>query len=852
MTSSASIRLRMLGRFAVEYRGEPVPQSTWKRRRPVDLLTTLALSPGFLLHREELIDRLWPDKELDAGANNLYRTLHDLRRVTGDDVVSVDGGVVRLQDGTWTDVHAFETAVANGDSESLSRAVDLYHGDLLPDDPYSDSLQARRQGLRQRFVDAALRLARQYRANAPDEQIDILRRVLQVDATLEDAHRMLMTVLAQTERPKEALQQFSECVKALRDHLDTEPAPETHELHQEIKNGRLGRKRSESTPIDWRHTAKRLLGTSEPRAIQGRNEALRNLERFVAADLDVLLIAGEAGAGKTRLVVECAKQCAQGGAIILAGLGQELEGAAPYTPFVDAWTDYLRVSASANRTNPFLTFQPTPGGSAQEDRLRLFQMVERSLADLAGDATVCLIIEDLHQADESSLHLFHHLARTARHLPLKLVGTLREEGVQVGNSLHILIGSLSREQLALHITLERLDREATRALVENLGENLGEKIDNKTLDTIYGLAGGNPFYTEEVANTLRDEDLATSPFPSSDLMQTVRARVTRLGQTAERLLNGASVQGLRFDFDIAQAATGLDAETALDALDSGMAARIVEEHEDRYRFRHALVREALYSSLSQARRIHLHRATAKTLEEIGGAQVFNHPEVLAFHHQAAGQVSQALPHVIAAMKRAQARLGFAEAVALCEQANELIDILGLPPGEERLEVLRAMGSMRVALSDLDNAVLNLDEAAQLHNSEDGWRPSSVQRANAKRIAGLALIMAGKLEEAEAHLDESLAELEGVDNPGEMSSVLYLFSQLRWHQNRHQEAFELAQKCLEQAEKLDDTQAIAKGYEMLALACHSLGEWRQGTEYEERRQSLADGALDVASAFDVHL
>jgi tetratricopeptide (TPR) repeat protein len=181
-----------------------------------------------------------------------------------------------------------------------------------------------------------------------------------------------------------------------------------------------------------------------------------------------------------------------------------------------------------------------------------------------------------------------------------------------------------------------------------------------------------------------------------------------------------------------------------------------------------------------------------------------------------------------------------------------MDALGVPAGPERLEVLQSMGAMRVALGDLDRAVANLEVAAGLHRAEDDWRPTGVQRANALRLAALANIEGGDLDAAERRLTSALEVLEGESDTPEISSVLYLFSQLRWHQSRHDEAFALAEKCLQEAERLDNTQAIAKGYEMLALACHSLGEWKRGTEFEERRHALADGALDVASAFDVHL
>jgi len=92
----ASARIYLLGRFGVEVDGQAIPASSWRKRRPIEVLAALALAPGRVLHREELIDRLWPDKDLEAGANNLHRALHDLRRVTNTDLIALDRGAARL------------------------------------------------------------------------------------------------------------------------------------------------------------------------------------------------------------------------------------------------------------------------------------------------------------------------------------------------------------------------------------------------------------------------------------------------------------------------------------------------------------------------------------------------------------------------------------------------------------------------------------------------------------------------------------------------------------------------------------------------------------------------------------
>jgi DNA-binding SARP family transcriptional activator len=118
-------RVYLLGRFGVEVEGRAIPASSWRKRRPVEVLAAIALAPGLVLHREELIDRLWPDKDLEAGANNLHRALHDLRRVAGADLATLDRGVARLSERVWVDVQTFEQAATGTARDALAQAVDL-------------------------------------------------------------------------------------------------------------------------------------------------------------------------------------------------------------------------------------------------------------------------------------------------------------------------------------------------------------------------------------------------------------------------------------------------------------------------------------------------------------------------------------------------------------------------------------------------------------------------------------------------------------------------------------------------------------------------------------------------------
>ncbi len=851
--SEPSARIYLLGRFGVEIGGRPIPASSWRKRRPIEVLAAIALAPGRLLHREELIDRLWPDKDVEAGANNLHRALHDLRRVADAELATLERGTLRLSETAWVDVEAFERAATSQTPDALAESIALYRGTLLPDDPYSDALAARREGLRQRFVDAGLRLARlHHEGGEPEACIDTLRRVLVEDPALEPAHQLLVRVLAEAGRTSDAVRQFAECTAALRARLDVAPSRETLELRAAIERGEIVARRR-STPPRSSADANTPAATALPLPDENPFEPMHGRERergvvrdFVAGGRGALLVLGEAGLGKSHLVRECTRIAGAAGRPVLLGVSLGLDGGSgvPYAPFADAWAHHRRATRASVDSDPFLSFTPS-GGSAQEDRLRLFQAVESAIEAIGHHAPVCLVIEDLHSADPSSLHLFHHLARAARTLPLLLVGTLRDDEVQIGRALHTMLGALGRERLATRVQLERLDAAATARFV-------GPGADAELVAAVYALTEGNPFHTEEVVQAMREEDASRPTLPPS-LLDTVRHRVRRLGRDAERLLSAASVVGAIFRFEVAQRASGLAPEVALDALELAIEGRILEEAAGEYRFRHALTRQALLDSLTHARRVYLHRAIAEALEGLavrGERENEERAAVLGMHHESAGQLERALPYLLAAGERAQKRLGFTEAVSFFERSVALMDATGRQDGQERFRVLRLLGGMRVALSDLDGAVRDLDAAAALR--EGDFVPSPTETALVRRIAALALIQGGRLREAGERLEDAVRALAGSERDPELPAVLYLFAQLRWHEEKYAEAKELAQRSLAEAEARGNRAAMSKAHEMLALACHSLGTWQEGHAHEHQRHELAEGALDVDQAFDVHL
>jgi DNA-binding SARP family transcriptional activator len=851
----AVVRVSLLGRFAVELDGERVPAGSWRRRRPVDLLKLLASRRGHALARDAVIDAIWPEMDAERGAKNLHRALHDLRKIIGADRVVRERGVLRLSDDVVSDVAELERLASSEDMDTLERAVELYRGPLCAEDDDAAWLVDRRASLRDAYVAAATRVARHHvTTGAFDRAVDHLRQLLDLEPAYEAGHRLLMRALASSGNPAEALRQFERCAAALADSLDAEPDAQTVRLRDQIREGGQAASVATSDARLWSRILRRLTGTSSPPPMFGREPALRSLDavcQTIAEGGDgtghTVLIAGPAGTGKSRLVAELVTRAGEARVVALAGSTSEFGTSLPFAPFAEAWIEHVRAGQASVADDPIASFRPA-GGQPQEDTLRLFQAVEQALLREADDPRpVLLIIEDLQWADESSLHLFHYLARAARSAPLVLVGTARSEEAAPGSPLHALLANLRREKLALRVGVSTLSAADTARQVRHLSD---QHETYRMADRIHALGGGNPLFTEELLQAHVELGGESAAITSESLSDVVLGRVSRLSEDAARLLQVASVAGREFALAWARDVLEMDEGRALDALDLALRSGLVHEVPGGTRFRHALVREVIYTSLPSARRTQWHAGLAQVLRQpaselSAGAR----DSVLAHHYSSAGQSADALPHFITAGRQAMKRIGFVEALRFFERAKAIIDELSLTDGPQRFMVLKRLGMIHFALSEVDAAVSYFDAALAVGGDvDDAWRPSDAECAVVLKLAAGSLITVGDLDAA----DELLARARDLLPSGDprLPQVLYTIAQLRWGQGRHAEARQTAEQILQEAG--DDDDARAKGYEVMALVCHSMGEWQEGIDAVEKRKAIVGDSVDVAEAFDAHL
>jgi predicted ATPase/DNA-binding SARP family transcriptional activator len=307
-----AIRIRLLGSFEIDVDGRRVATAGWRLRKAEDLVKILALAPGHRLHRDQLIDVLWPDKDPAAGANNLYQAIHAARAALAGSrpALTIRDGIVHLggpsDDDAWVDVDAFEEAVRRSDGSiaALEGARTLYQGDLLPDDPYADWAIARRDALRgqQLRILRDLALAHE-RGGRPEDAIEALRAALLVDPLDEEIQRQLIRHEGRTGNRAAAVRRFETLRSTLRTELDVEPTDETVEAYREA----LGADSSGSSGTGpGRRTNLPTLLTS----FVGRRRELEDVQHALRSSRLVTLT-GTGGTGKTRLAIQAARSMAE-------------------------------------------------------------------------------------------------------------------------------------------------------------------------------------------------------------------------------------------------------------------------------------------------------------------------------------------------------------------------------------------------------------------------------------------------------------------------------------------------------------------------------------------------------------
>jgi DNA-binding CsgD family transcriptional regulator/Mrp family chromosome partitioning ATPase len=330
----------------------------------------------------------------------------------------------------------------------------------------------------------------------------------------------------------------------------------------------------------------------------------------------VMLVSGDAGVGKTRLISELAADAAERGFAVLSGRCAELADTVPYLPLADAVRGAARGPlADAVASRPVLARllpdqeltarTPDLPGVAQQ---QLFGAVLGLLTELATVSPVLLVLEDLHWADRSTRDLVSFLSRVLRSERVALVLSYRSDDLHRAHPLRPVVGELHRLPAVTAIDVGPLD---STAMAQHLTQLAEGQLDAAAIETLISRAEGNAYYAEELlAASSSGRRLPTG------LADLLVARLAGLSAAAQQVLHAAAVTGRRIDDTLVMDASGLSAGEYEDAVREAVARQLlVPDGETGLAFRHALLREAIYNDLLPQERTRLHARLAQLLAE---------------------------------------------------------------------------------------------------------------------------------------------------------------------------------------------------------------------------------------------
>ncbi len=727
-----------------EQASPPVALGTRKHRV---LLAALALGVGNVQSVDTLIDYLWGDSPPDGALGTLQSYVSGLRRALGTALApgeelplrTTGGGYVLDASAVTVDASAttallqsahralgplardaipgagvLDDAVLEQIGHDLETATTTWRGrayDELADHPQAMAERARLDELRLVGLEdlAVVRLARGEHATVAAE----LESLSTQHPLRERLWTLRAVALARTGRQADALEVVRRLTTTLDEELGLQPTalvrdtqtailrqdPLVAWAEQPVPAGAVGAPAAPtaaavagdppgvppsattalSAPVPRSEHRLPTLPTLPPWPMVGRDaelgELLAKLDLADAGEPQFASVVGEPGIGKSRLVAELMARARSRGAHVLVGRCSSDSGAPPLWPWESVLTGIGSVvqEASPDAADP-------DGG-----RFAAWDHICRQLLSAAADQTVVVALDDLQWADPSSLRVLRHLCTIADQARLLLLVTMRAHPEPRGQ-LAETMETLARRHAAT-VRLRGLTVADTAQVLEAVADH---PVSEGTASTMRDRTEGNPFFVVEYARLLADEgDLdAEPPTAVSDV---VRRRLGAVPEPTLDVLRHAAVVGRRFDLGTVMASTGLTDLDVLDRLEPATAAGMLrDEGDDRFRFSHALVRDAVYASLSPSRRQRVHGRIAETIAS--GPQASARVAEIARHWAEAGadHAGQAWTSAYRAALAAQQRHGYDEAADLLHLALTRIDVDPDASPGDRYELLLAL------------------------------------------------------------------------------------------------------------------------------------------------------------------
>jgi ABC-type transport system substrate-binding protein len=564
----------------------------------------------------------------------------------------------------------------------------------------------------------------------------------------------------------------------------------------------------------------------------------QRLNAALAGECQFVVVGGEPGIGKTRLLDEVEALARARQVRVLHGRSIEQDRAFPYQGFCDVIQESFRqrdtgsgpvvdlsdLAADLVTLFPMLTEIPEmrsagsgPSSIARqaaggpENRTQVFELLARTLTRLAGGRPLMLLLEDLHQA-EVSIEALQYIVRRLGPTPTLIVGTYRSTELDTRHPLTRLIEGLRGDRRFAHVALGPLSAAEHRSFLETV---VGPGVSEALAHRLFEGSEGNPFFTRELVRSLVDSGaiardhsgawslsaeagLSVDVLPAT-IQQAVEKRIERLPDDLREVLSLASVMGRTFDSRDLESLSESDADLD-DALDRLVSEGLVEEDRqsrgDRLVFSSGVVRDVLYSALSRRRRRSIHRRYAEVLER-----------------RHAGRFERALPQLLHHCSQGD----------LAEKTVEY----GMRLARASLEAFsaeEAIRSARTALEFLD----------------DEWEGDRGVEGDARLLLARGHLMAGDAEAALREASAAIRAFEAAGQPARASAAIALAADTAWRARRPDETSRFVDRGLVVAREAGDTDSLRQLLSLSATVANLRGQYDRAARCLEELAALAPG------------
>lgn len=825
------LEVSLLGEQLVEGR---TARNLARSSRTIALIGFLAVHAEAPQPRQRLAGMFWPDSTEQQARTNLRRELHHLRALIGDDpALVVEPATLMWRESATcrVDVCVFNRerrmamqALESGDDHGIlehgAAAVAEYHGDLLPG-MFDDWVLAERENLRRQCVELCDHLVAAWRGGGDlRKAVEYGRLRVRLEPLEEVGYRMLMELQAEAGDRAGAISTFHKCAEILDRELQVKPSHATETLVERLLN---------SDGLGMFHTGspRRAQTRLAQRArLVGRDREFDQVLQFWNSVLEgrpqLLVVVGDSGVGKSRLISELAHKARTDGAVVATTRCFGMAGALALKPVAD-WLCHPRIQRSlvtldeiwrveldrlipgaagdiASGKRERQLPEPILARRAMVDawrRHRFFEGLARGI--LAVGQPTLLVLDDLQWCDDETTAWLPSLLGRAAGAPLLIAATARREELADNTEVSQLLTALRSGGSLIEIALPPLGRDGVQALGASF---LRRNLSDDEVSLLFSATGGYPLYVLEAIRSASEVNRSVPLSSLGDLSSVLRCRLEAASPYAREVAALASAVGRDFTLDLLTEANDLDVDDLVRSVDELWRQGIFTEQPSGYDFSHDLVRDAAYASVSPPRRWLLHRRIAQSLQILHGGREDEVAAQLAEQYERGGRPDRARHYYRRAAQLAGAVFANSEAVRCFRRCLELLaqQPAGRARDEEELDVLLEM--------------------ARPMNAIHGFSPPQLQVTLERSV----------------HLAEKLSRLR------DLMSCFVSLAAVRFVQGHATDAYLFATRALDLAEA--EPKAAGQAHFVAGGTLTSLGRLEEALDHFERCRELSRGSVSL--------